>query len=90
MLDPNFGKLIKVKTPYGCLFCGDRWTGGATEPGKYMKSSCRVFYRCGASHSARLAHPDTPDIYTMLLKNCGELSEDDPTTQDQGRQVESV
>ena len=42
-----------------------------------MKSGCRVFYRCGASHSTRLVYPDGKEkAYRMLLKNCGDLNED--------------
>ncbi len=56
-----------IKVPDNCLVCGAEWVGGCQLPGKPIAENARVFYRCGASMSAKIL---TEGVYRILLKNC--------------------
>ena len=53
--------------PSRCILCESEWQGGHEVPGKPMKESLRIFYKCGASLSYKILSNGT---YNFLTKNC--------------------
>ena len=56
-----------IKVPSACLVCHSLYSGGHAVPYEDMKDGLRVFFRCGASMSAK----DLGDgAWSILFKNC--------------------